>query len=69
MSLSTKTAFELKEAYATNSCSQRDVLEDMGGALSLEFYDPDGNGAAASILFATLSPNLTTLNNTHFVVT
>ena len=32
------------------------------------FYDPDGNGAAASILFATLNPGLA-INNSHFVVT
>jgi hypothetical protein len=26
---------------------QKDVVEDMGGALSLEFYDPDGNKLVA----------------------
>jgi Ca2+-binding RTX toxin-like protein len=39
------------------------------GATGNLFYDPDGNGAQASTLFATLNPDLTTLNNTHFVVT
>lgn len=36
----------LDEALATAGAT-RDKIEDMGGALSLEFYDPDGNRLVA----------------------
>ena len=48
-----------------NTAAQRIRYDGSTGNL---FYDPDGNGAAASILFATLNTGLA-LNNTHFVVT
>ncbi len=51
---------------AFTSTTQRIRYDAANGNL---FYDPDGNGAQASILFAILSPNLTALNNTHFQVT
>ncbi len=35
------------EQLLTDNSVQKDVVEDMGGALSLEFYDPDGNKLGA----------------------
>lgn len=35
------------EATLAEASVKRDVVEDMGGALSLEFYDPDGNKLVA----------------------
>ena len=57
-------AFVSGSAFA--NANQRIRYDGSTGNL---LYDPDGNGAATSILFATISPNLAALNNTHFVVT
>jgi hypothetical protein len=51
---------------AFGNAGQRILYDGSTGNL---LYDSDGNGAAASILFATISPSLAILNNTHFVVT
>jgi Ca2+-binding RTX toxin-like protein len=57
------TAFVNGAAFTT--AAQRIRYESTTGYL---FYDSDGNGAAASIQFATLNTGLA-INNTHFVVT
>ena len=57
------TAF-ISAASFTNA-AQRIRYESTTGSL---FYDVDGNGAQASVLFANLSTGLA-VNNTHFVVT
>ena len=49
---------------AFTSAAERIRYESTTGSL---FYDADGNGAQASILFANLSTGLA-INNTHFVV-
>jgi Ca2+-binding RTX toxin-like protein len=60
-------AFFSSTGTAFTGAAQRILYQTTTGNL---FYDADGSGTAStSILFATLSPNLTTLNNTHFVVT
>ena len=57
------TAFRVGTSFTTTS--QRISYDAGTGNLS---YDPDGSGAAASILFATLSPGLV-LTNSQFLVT
>ena len=57
------TAFRVGTSFTTTS--QRIGYDAGTGNLS---YDPDGSGAAASILFATLSPGLA-LTNSQFLVT
>jgi len=57
------SAFVSGAAFTT--AAQRIRYESTAGNL---FYDADGNGAQASILFATLNTGLA-INNTHFVVT
>jgi Ca2+-binding RTX toxin-like protein len=59
------TAFLNGPGTTFTTATQRILYQSTTGNL---FYDSDGNGAAAPILFATLNPNLTTLNNTHFQV-
>jgi Ca2+-binding RTX toxin-like protein len=54
----------IRGAAFTNA-AERIRYESTTGSL---FYDADGNGAQASILFANLSTGLA-INNTHFVVT
>ncbi|MFM8524465.1 MAG: beta strand repeat-containing protein [Cyanobacteriota bacterium] len=61
----TLVASAFTSGNAFTAAAQRIRYEASSGNL---FYDPDGNGSAASILFATLSPNLSALNNSHFVV-
>jgi serralysin len=56
-------AFRTGSAFKTTR--QRIRYDTFTGNL---FYDPDGSGASASILFATLSPGLA-LTNSHFIVT
>jgi Ca2+-binding RTX toxin-like protein len=50
---------------AFTNAAERIRYESTTGSL---FYDADGNGAEASVLFANLSTGLA-INNTHFVVT
>ena len=59
------TAFVNGPGTTFTTATQRILYQSTTGNL---FYDSDGSGAATSILFATLNPNLNTLNNTHFQV-